>query len=107
VVVYPSKDEVFGLVAVEALLCGTPVVVCDDNGCGEIVAEVGGGLSVPYGDPTRLATAIAKILDAPDPWRARARAAAATVRERFGTAPVSERLERLYREVLVQHRGAA
>ena len=44
VVVYPSRDEVFGLVPLEALLCGTPVVVCDDSGCGEVIATVGGGL---------------------------------------------------------------
>ena len=37
VVVYPSEDEVFGLVPLEALLCGTPVIVADDSGCGEIV----------------------------------------------------------------------
>src|SRR6266542_504082 len=44
VVVYPSRDEIFGLVPLEALLCGTPVVVCDDSGCGEIVTSVGGGV---------------------------------------------------------------
>src|SRR6185436_16167317 len=31
VVVYPGEHEVFGLVAIEALLCGTPVVVADDS----------------------------------------------------------------------------
>ena len=36
VVVYPSADEVFGLVPLEALLCGTPVVVADDSGCAEV-----------------------------------------------------------------------
>ncbi len=43
VVVYPSADEVFGLVPLEALLCGTPVVVADDSGCGEIVGALDGG----------------------------------------------------------------
>ena len=47
VVVYPSEHEIFGLVPLEALLVGTPVVVADDSGCGEVVSQVGGGLVVP------------------------------------------------------------
>jgi glycosyltransferase involved in cell wall biosynthesis len=50
VVVYPSHDEVFGLVAAEAILCGTPVVVADDSGCGELVRAVGGGRTARSGD---------------------------------------------------------
>ena len=103
VVVYPSRDEVFGLVAAEALLCGTPVIVCDDSGCGEIVHELGGGLCVPYGSPAKLSIAIAAVLDSAETWTERARAAGARVRERFGSASVCERLESLYREVLLQH----
>lgn len=107
VVVYPSRAEVFGLVAIESLMCGTPVVVCDDSGCGEIIAGLGGGVCVPYGDPARLAGAIAAILDAGQTWRSNARMAARLARERFGSAAVCERLEELYREVLRQHRTAA
>jgi glycosyltransferase involved in cell wall biosynthesis len=107
VVVYPSRDEVFGLVAVEALLCGTPVVVSDDSGCAEVVAQTGGGRTVPFGDAPRLALAIASVLDARDSWRSRAQAAAGIVLTRFGSAAVSERLERLYRDVVDHHRRAA
>ena len=53
VVAYPSTDEIFGLVAAEALMCQTPVVVCDDSGCGEVVRAAGGGRLVPYGDAGR------------------------------------------------------
>jgi glycosyltransferase involved in cell wall biosynthesis len=34
---------VFGLVPLEALMVGTPVIVADDSGCAEIVQSVGGG----------------------------------------------------------------
>ena len=107
VVVYPSQHEVFGLVAVEALMCGTPVVVCDDSGCGEIVTQAGGGLAVPYGDSRRLAEAIASVLAAPREWRARARDGAAFVRARFSAAAVCRRLEDVYRDVLDESRSAA
>lgn len=65
VVAYPSTDEIFGLVAAEALMCGAPVVVCDDSGCGELVRAAGGGRVVPYGDPGALAIALQALLDDP------------------------------------------
>lgn len=70
VLVYPSTAEVFGLVPFEGLLCGAPVVVGGDCGCGELVAEAGAGLLVPWADPARLAAAIGTLLD--DPATARA-----------------------------------
>jgi glycosyltransferase involved in cell wall biosynthesis len=107
VVVYPSRDEVFGLVAAEALACGTPVIVCDDSGCGELIADVGGGLTTPYGDWELLAIAIDIVLAAPQVWRERAAAAGKRVSARFGTASVCARLEQLYRAVLSERAGAA
>jgi glycosyltransferase involved in cell wall biosynthesis len=100
VVVYPSRDEVFGLAAVEALMCGTPVVVCDDSGCGEIIAEIGGGLRVPYGGAIQLATAIKSVLESSSIWRQRAQAVTALVAERFGSMRVCAELESVYREAV-------
>jgi glycosyltransferase involved in cell wall biosynthesis len=62
VVAYPSVDEIFGLVPAEALMCGAPVVVCDDSGCGEVVSAAGGGLLVRYGDVDGLANAFRTLL---------------------------------------------
>ena len=103
VVVYPSRDEVFGLVPLEALLSGTPVIVCNDSGAGEIVATIGGGLIVPPADDEALAGAIESMLAANGLWRQRARAAGARVRQQFGADIVAARLDGLYHDVL--HRG--
>jgi glycosyltransferase involved in cell wall biosynthesis len=100
VVVYPSSDEVFGLVAFEALLAGTPVVVADDSGCGEIVSETGGGVVVPVGDEVALSAAIRSVLSSPGEWRQRAREAAGRVRIRFGGHVIAERLDALYHELI-------
>jgi glycosyltransferase involved in cell wall biosynthesis len=62
VVAYPAVDEIFGLVPFEALMCGAPVVVCDDSGCGEVVRAAEGGLLVRYGDPEALAQALRRFL---------------------------------------------
>ncbi len=100
VVVYPSRDEIFGLVPLEALLCGTPVVVCNDSGCGEVIAVTGGGQTVPHADIGALAAAIKAVLGNEPQWRNRARMAAIVARERFGSGVISEQLEALYAAVL-------
>ena len=68
-VVYPSKNEIFGLVPFEALMSGTPVVVSDDCGCGEIIQEANAGTVTPYGDITRLTQEIDTLLSTPDRCR--------------------------------------
>jgi glycosyltransferase involved in cell wall biosynthesis len=100
VVVYPSRDEIFGLVPLEALLAGTPVVVCNDSGCGEVIAETGGGYLTRPGDISGLAGAIERVLADVPAWRARARAGAASARRLFGAQVVCEQLEWLYREIV-------
>jgi glycosyltransferase involved in cell wall biosynthesis len=99
VVVYPSRAEVFGLVPVEALMCGRPVIVSDDSGCGEIITEVGGGLCVRYGDAIALSAAIGQILAAPEVWTARARDARVLIQQRFGSITVCAALEAAYQKV--------
>ena len=102
IVVYPSADEVFGLVPLEALLCGTPVVVAGDSGCGEVVGQLEGAQVVAVGDPASLAAAIDRVLASPHAWRARAAEGAAQVRARFGGSVVAEQVDALYREVLAR-----
>jgi glycosyltransferase involved in cell wall biosynthesis len=63
VLVYPSVYEVFGLVPFEALLCGTPVIVADDCGCGEIIGREGIGVMVRYNDDRGLCNAIGGVLE--------------------------------------------
>ena len=99
VLVYPSQAEVFGLVPVEALMCGTPVVVADDSGCGDVVRQVGGGLVVREGDDARLAEAIAQVLDAPAEWRAAAAAAQTRIRSAFDSGVIVQSFEKLYGEI--------
>lgn len=97
VVVYPSEHEVFGLVAIEALLCGTPVVVCGDSGCGEVIRATGGGQIVAFGDAAALAQAIERTLREKPAWQDAARQAAHAVRSTYGGDVVCAQIEAMYR----------
>jgi glycosyltransferase involved in cell wall biosynthesis len=100
VVLYPSRHEVFGLVPLEALLCASPVIVCNDSGAGELIGSVGGGEIVPVDDIDSLAIAIESMLVSNAGWRDRARMAGRKVRQLFDADVICERLEAVYREVI-------
>jgi glycosyltransferase involved in cell wall biosynthesis len=62
VVVHASFDEPFGLVLVEAMALGKPLVATNLGGPLEIVEDGTSGLLVPPGDPEQLAEAVERIL---------------------------------------------
>jgi glycosyltransferase involved in cell wall biosynthesis len=96
VVAYPSEHEIFGLVPLEALLSGSPVIVADDCGCGEVVAKLRGGQVVAAGSVEALAVAIRRVLEEPGSWRNRAVESQAAIRSAYGDRAVSAELEALY-----------
>ncbi len=100
VLVYPSQHEIFGLVPLEALLSGTPVIVADDSGCGEVVRATGGGQVVPLGDVEALARAIDGVLEEPSGWRAAVAEAQVRVRATYGADVVCAQLDQLYGEMV-------
>lgn len=89
--VTPVWPEPFGLVAVEALLTGTPVIAFDRGGLGEILADQPGATLVPTGGD--LALALRAHRDPSD--RAQVRAAAVA---RFGLDRMLDRYEQWWTE---------
>jgi glycosyltransferase involved in cell wall biosynthesis len=61
----PSKGEGFGLVYLEAMACGKPVIGGAHGGAPEVIDDGKTGYLVPHGDAAQLATAIETLLADP------------------------------------------
>lgn len=66
VFVLPSYYEIFGIVALEALMCGIPVIVTNNCGCGELLIEAKCGYLIEYGNIDDLKGKIQFIIENPD-----------------------------------------
>jgi glycosyltransferase involved in cell wall biosynthesis len=102
VCVIPSHYEPFGLVAIEAMACGTPVVASNVGGLKFTVLPEETGLLAPPKDVRAFATAIQRILG-DELWaRKLRRQASANVNQRFSWNGVGIQLSDLYRRLLAQ-----
>jgi phosphatidyl-myo-inositol alpha-mannosyltransferase len=94
-----TGQESFGIVLVEAMAAGVPVVASDIAGYREVVRDGIDGLLVPPGDPNALAAAIRRVLSEPE-LAATLRAAGRSRAEDFSWRAVAPRLEAVYDRVL-------
>ncbi|MGH7476147.1 MAG: N-acetyl-alpha-D-glucosaminyl L-malate synthase BshA [Longimicrobiales bacterium] len=95
----PSASESFGLVALEAMSCGVPVVATAVGGVPEVVPDGLAGYLLPVGAIEPMADAGVALLSDREKWRA-ASAAAREAARRFSADEVVPRYEQLYEEVL-------
>lgn len=101
--VLPSVYENFGVVYIEAMACGKPVIAANAGGPKEIVTE-DVGILVPPKDVEALAHAIEHMLDNYTNYSPRKIAQYAG--ERFGYEAVGNMLDKVYREVFTQCKQA-
>ncbi len=64
--VAPSRSESFGLITLEAMREGKPVIAGDVGGMREVVEHEGNGLLVPPGDAAALADALQRLIESPE-----------------------------------------
>jgi glycosyltransferase involved in cell wall biosynthesis len=69
VFVLPSLTDSFGMVTLEAMACGIPVIVSENTGSGDAVCEGVNGFVIPIRNAQRLAEKLAWIYDHPDERR--------------------------------------
>jgi glycogen(starch) synthase len=101
VAVAPSIYEPFGLVAVEAMACGTPVVVGDTGGLREIVAG-GHGIAVTPQDEDALADALVAVLRDPDLRQDLVARAHARIRVRYDWDVVAAATVEVHRRAIAE-----
>jgi glycogen synthase len=102
--VAPSLFESFGLIYLEAMQYGVPVVGCDAGGVPEVVAHESHGLLVPPGDAAALASALDRLMQ-DDELRTRfGRAASESVKTHRTHIALGRRMEAEYRAALDPHR---
>ena len=104
VVAVPSHNESFGLVAVEAQACGTPVVAANVGGLPTAVGPA--GVLVDGHDTADWATALAQVALDPD-RRARLSRASAEHAAGFGWARTAQRLADVYADAMAHRRDAS
>ncbi|MEU6181472.1 glycogen synthase [Streptomyces coeruleorubidus] len=102
--VCPSVYEPLGIVNLEAMACGTPVVASAVGGIPEVVDDGRTGLLVPAGDgfEAGLARAMDSVLGDPEAARRMGEAGRERAVGEFGWDAVARRTVRLYEEILKQ-----
>jgi glycosyltransferase involved in cell wall biosynthesis len=100
IVVLPSKEEGFGLVLIEAMAAGKPVIGTLCGGIPEIIVDGETGLLVPPESPHELAKAISTLLKNPDLARRMGQAGRRRVEKHFSVDPYVENVEKVYLELL-------
>jgi glycosyltransferase involved in cell wall biosynthesis len=83
ILVIPSLQESFGMVAVEAMAMGIPVVASRVGGLPEVIQDGVTGVLVPPANPRKLADAIGNLMDNPEVRFQMGQSGRARVREHF------------------------
>lgn len=99
VVVMPSRYESFGLAALEAMACGTPVVASDVGGLSFLVRDGETGFLVPEGDARMFADRILLLLQDTSLRNAMGRRGIELAQE-YAWPKIADQIIKLYREVL-------
>jgi D-inositol-3-phosphate glycosyltransferase len=98
-VVMPSFYESFGMVALEAMACGTPVVASQVGGLAFLVKDGETGYTVPVDDPQALAVRLTNLLENPELQQDMSRRATKFAQD-YAWEVIAEKIVVQYREII-------
>jgi D-inositol-3-phosphate glycosyltransferase len=98
-VVVPSHYESFGMVALEAMACGTPVVASQVGGLAFLVRDGETGFTVPVGEPDALCGRLKALISDPG-LRNRMGQQAAAFAQEYSWEKIARRIVLLYEDLL-------
>ena len=102
--VVPSIYEPFGMVALESVAVGTPLVVADTGGLRELVEHKVAGLHFVAGEVDGLVRAVRALLDDEVLGRRLVREGRAVLAEKYAWSQVARRTEAVYAQALADDR---
>ena len=92
--------EAFGIVQLEALAMGVPVIASDMPGVNEVIKRSGGGWLVPPKNPELLAERILYALQHPEERQAKAQEGQKFIFNEYDWSQISRQFENLYYELI-------
>ncbi|EEG78558.1 1,4-alpha-glucan branching protein domain-containing protein [Dethiobacter alkaliphilus] len=99
IAVFPSLYEPFGIVALEAMIAETPVVVSDVGGMGEVVIDGVDGLKCPPGNTKALSSCIRTLLEDKKLSARLAKQGKEKATTTFSWDTLAQKTKQVYREV--------
>jgi glycogen synthase len=106
IVVMPSRYESFGLVLLEAMRYGKPIVSSNIGGIAEVIRDGETGILVPPGDAVALESAIASLAADPQLRQRLGQAAFEAFRTQFTRSVMAKAAEDLYRQLARRPSGS-
>jgi len=95
-----SEAESFGLTALEAMACGTPVVSTGAGGVPEVITDGQEGFLTAVGDVETMAELVLRLIKDKDLWKSMSSAGRVRAVRNFNIKEVVDRYEKSYREML-------
>lgn len=103
----PSVAEAFGMMAMEAMACGKPVIAFEGTSLPEVLAAPDGGVVVPQGDAAALTAAVERLITSPAARQLQGERARRIAEARYDKDTYVSRIIAVYEEVIAKREPTA